>query len=95
MSYMGTSESVSVDLLRSKDEFCSSPCGHAPWRRITREQQTCWLGPIYIKCERQHPFLSDSIMFNENTIASIIAKLSLTLGVKGPLQFLTDQKSKH
>ena len=32
-----------------------------------------------------NPFLSDSIIFNENRIASIIAALMLMLGVNGPL----------
>ena len=31
------------------------------------------------------PILEDSIVFNENRIASVIATLTLTLGVNGPL----------
>ena len=32
-----------------------------------------------------NPFSSDSTVFNENGIASVIAALTLTLGVNGPL----------
>ena len=31
------------------------------------------------------PFLSDSIAFNESSITSVIAAMSLTLGVNGPI----------
>ena len=31
-----------------------------------------------------NPFSSDSTVFNENRIASVIAELTLTLGVNGP-----------
>ena len=31
-----------------------------------------------------NPFSSDSIVFNENRIASVIVELTLTLGVNGP-----------
>ena len=34
------------------------------------------------------PFSSDSIVFNENSIASLIAELMLTLDVNGPLRFV-------
>ena len=35
-----------------------------------------------------NPISSDSIVFNENSIASIVAALTLTLGVNGPLESL-------
>ena len=35
-----------------------------------------------------NPFSRDSIVFNENSIASIVTALTLTLGVNGPLESL-------
>ena len=35
-----------------------------------------------------NPFSSDPIVFNENSIAGIVAALTLTLGVNGPLESL-------
>ena len=57
------------------------------------------------QCERTitpewdcNPFLSDSIVFNENSIARVVAALTLTLGVNGPLMFTfssdRDQRKK-
>ena len=35
-----------------------------------------------------NPFWSNSIVFNENRITSIIAAVMLTLGINGPLVFI-------
>ena len=40
------------------------------------------------------PFWSDSIVFNENRIASIIAALMLTLGVNGPLTYINKKRKR-
>ena len=35
-----------------------------------------------------NPFWSNSIVFNENRIASVISALMMTLGINGPLAFM-------
>ena len=62
------------------------------------------LGPVYFKCQcqccddafdsvlmesLQNGFASNSTIFNENRITSIIAALTLMLGVNGPLVSLS------
>ena len=65
------------------------------WTRF----HTLGFSSIYSECQRQRqpkwiekwfatPFWSDSIVFNENSIASVIATLTLTLSVNGPLNGL-------